>query len=127
MSALAQPPEDRHSPEPRRRREWTVRPPTGDIREYIRGDGGSTFSLRITIPAWISLRPGEARRQTLPLGRDDQGWTRERAQKELDRVLAHLTLGHWSTPEMSDGTSNGELSVVDCGRAWIDRHPRWAK
>ncbi|MEJ7786785.1 MAG: tyrosine-type recombinase/integrase [Solirubrobacteraceae bacterium] len=107
-----------------------MRPITGEVREYTRGDGGKTFSLRITIPAWIPLRPGEARRQTLPLGRDDDrptGWTRELAEKELERVLAHLTLGHWPIPDEVSRTASDELTVVHCGRAWIERHPEWAE
>lgn len=134
MSPLAQPPDDGRAPGSRRPRERPVRPASGEIREYLRGDGGKTFSLRVTIPAWIPMGPGQARRQTLPLGRDDDGWTRELAEKELERVLAHLTLGHWPIPKESPATSNGEspassngeLSVVECGVAWIDRHPGWA-
>ena len=65
--------------------------------------------------------------QTMPLGRDDEGWTRELAQKELDRVLAHLTLGHWPIPDEMNVVSSHELSVVECGRAWLDRHPEWSE
>jgi len=108
-----------------RGRERAVRPANGEIRCYTRHDGGLTYSLRITIPAWILLPAGHARRRTLPLGRDDQGWTEERALKELDRVLAHLTLGHWPIPDPRTRGSSDELSVVECGRAWIERHPEW--
>lgn len=108
-----------------RGRERAVRPANGEIRCYTRRDGGLTYSLRITIPAWIVLPAGHARRRTLPLGRDDEGWTEELAIKELDRVFAHLTLGHWPIPvERARGASD-ELSVVECGRVWIERHPEW--
>ena len=42
-------------------------------------------------------------------------------------MLAHLTLGHWPIPDETNVASSDELSVVECGRAWLERHPSGAE
>jgi integrase len=60
------------------------RPATGQVIERA-GKRGTTYALRFTLPG------GERRQRRL--GRDADGWTRRRAEEELQGVLADLRRG----------------------------------
>jgi integrase len=101
-----------------------VRPHKTQVRREQRSDGGITYSLRPTIPRHIALGPGQGRRPTLCLGRDTDGWTKERASAWARRVDAALAQGIWPLPELAADTTT-ERSIIECGRDMIARHPEW--
>ena len=66
-----------------------ARPPKGEVVEYERRDGLATFSLRVT---------ADGERHRLRLGTQEDGWTRPRAERELEDVLARIRAGVWIPP-----------------------------
>lgn len=66
-----------------------ARPPKGEVVEYERRDGLATFSLRVT---------ADGERHRLRLGTQEDGWTRSRAERELEDVLARIRAGVWMPP-----------------------------
>ena len=65
------------------------RPATGQVLERD-GRGGRTFALRFR---------AYGRRQYVTLGNAEDGWTRARADTELENVLADVRRGIWRPPE----------------------------
>jgi hypothetical protein len=57
--------------------------------QYERRDGLATFSLRVT---------ADGERHRLRLGTQEDGWTRGRADRELEDVLARIRAGVWTPP-----------------------------
>jgi integrase len=65
-----------------------ARPPTGQVLERT-GKRGRTFAIRFR---------AYGRREYLTLGSTDDGWTRQRAELELENVLADVRRGIWRPP-----------------------------
>jgi len=65
------------------------RPATGQLVER-RGARGTVFALRFR---------AYARRYYVTLGSTEDGWTRDRAEEELQNVLADVRRGIWREPE----------------------------
>ena len=65
------------------------RPATGQVRRYRRGDGTTTFSLRVR---------AYGERFTVPLGSELDGWSEARADIELANVYAQIRAGIWEPP-----------------------------
>jgi integrase len=63
---------------------------TGSVHEYARKDGLATYSLRIT---------AYGERYRVRLGTNADGWTRERADRELADTLALIRAGVWKPPQ----------------------------
>jgi integrase len=62
-----------------------ARAATGYVRGYDSRDGRS-YALRFR---------AYGRREYLTLGSTAEGWTRQRAEEELENVLAHVRRGLW--------------------------------
>src|SRR5688572_28159453 len=65
------------------------RNPSGQVLELER-KGGRTFALRFR---------AYGKRRYLTLGTAEEGWTREKAENELQNVLADVRRGIWKPPE----------------------------
>lgn len=76
-----------------------ARPPRGEVVEYERRDGLNTYSLRVT---------ADGERHRLRLGTQEDGWTRARADRELEDVLARIRAGVWTPPVKESGTKPPE-------------------
>src|SRR3954454_8513053 len=66
------------------------------VREWKAGRG---FALRFS---------AYGRRRYLTLGLESEGWTPERAQEELENVLADVRRGLWVPPRRGSGEGGGE-------------------
>lgn len=62
---------------------------TGSVHEHEHKDGTITFSLRVTF---------KGKRYRVPLGTSADGWTRARADIELENVRALIRMGRWEPP-----------------------------
>lgn len=90
-----------------------MRPKTGEVRVYVRADGGLTFSLRMTL--------ADSSRQTFLLGRDTNGWTWEGANTHFAQVLAQLRRGEsWPPDPMAD---EHEQTIGHYARDLLSLHP----
>ena len=67
-----------------------ARKATGEVLLRERGDGEKVWALRFRAY-------GERRRQTL--GTAEEGWTRQRAEQELENVIVDVRKGHWKPQE----------------------------
>lgn len=65
------------------------RPPTGQVLEKV-GKRDRTFALRFR---------AYGERRYVTLGTADDGWTRQRAEQELQNVLADVRRGIWRAPQ----------------------------
>jgi integrase len=73
---------------------------TGGVLERLRKDGTRTFALRFKVDV---ERDGRVvrERQFVNLGSEADGWTRERADRELEETLVLVERGFWRPPERS--------------------------
>ncbi|MCW2951025.1 MAG: integrase family protein [Conexibacter sp.] len=67
------------------------RPATGEVVEKPSARGGTTFALRFR---------AYGRRRYVTLGTSAEGWTRQRAETELENVLADVRRGIWQPPQL---------------------------
>jgi len=79
-----------------------ARPPRGAVVEYERHDGLITYSLRVTAG-------GE--RHRVRLGTQEDGWTRARANRELEDVLARIRAGVWTPPVKAEDQQRPEAQT----------------
>jgi len=85
----------------------------GEIRVHQRADGLRTYSLRFRV---------NGSRQSLTLGTDAEGWTRRRAERKLDDVLAEVRAGVWQPPAPPDpADSRGATFHEFASRWWAAR------
>lgn len=67
------------------------RPAKGEVEEHRWKDGRTiSFYLRV---------PYKGRRPKIKLGSNHEGWTRERAEVELEKVMGQIERGTWSPPK----------------------------
>jgi len=88
------------------------RPPTGEVRRYLRADGTTTFSLRV-------VAYGE--RQNLPLGNERDGWNERRAGIELGNVLAQIGAGIWKPPPKRGEFPDQPPTFHEYASMWLKR------
>jgi len=90
-----------------------ARPSTGRVLER-RGRGGLTFALRFT---------AYGQREYVTLGTDAEGWTRHRAEEELQNVLAAVRLGVWQPPKAESPREEPEPEGTfhELASAWVER------
>lgn len=67
-----------------------ARPRSGSVVEYERKDGSIKFSLRVT---------DDNGRWRVPLGTDEDGWHRDRADRKLAKTLVQIEAGVWEPPQ----------------------------
>jgi len=66
---------------------------TGIVEEHPWADGRTiTFRLRV---------PFSGRRPRVPLGTNLEGWNRDRAEVELERIMGLIERGNWEPPEQA--------------------------
>jgi integrase len=78
-----------------------------------------------TISWWLRVR-AYGRRWRVDLGTSHEGWNEERAQVELDRILAQIDRGTWQPPEdeptpASFDTGESETFHVFASRWWHEK------
>ena len=86
------------------------RPATGQIRRYRRGDGTTSFSLRVR---------AYGERFTVPLGTEIDGWTEPRAELELANVCAQIRAGIWAPPRPRTGDKQPEPTFHEFASIWL--------
>jgi integrase len=86
------------------------RPATGQVRRYRRGDGTTTFSLRVR---------AYGERFTVPLGSELDGWSEARADIELANVYAQIRAGIWEPPRARTGDDQPEPTFHEYASLWL--------
>jgi integrase len=87
------------------------RPATGQIRPYMRRDGLVTYSLRVRV---------NGERYTIRLGTEAQGWSRPRAELELENIQAEIRAGIW-TPPRPPGAKSADPTLHEFASLWLKR------
>jgi integrase len=90
--------------------------PTGSIEFHEWKDGR-------TVSWWLRVR-FRGKRPRIPLGTNHEGWNRERAQIELDKILAKIERGTWEFPspeEPGDDRPNLDETVYETLSGWWRR------
>lgn len=93
-----------------------ARPATGTIEEY-RWKDGETVSIRARVRA-------NGKRYRIDFGTNHQGWNRERARVELDRILAQVQRGTWQPPKREHDepeVERDEIFHVFVSRWWAEK------
>lgn len=100
------------------------RRPRGVIEEHLWADGVTTsFRLRV---------PFRGRRPRVELGTNFRGWSRERAQVELDRIMREIARDTWEPPQRQSPEvavaidDRDETMHVTVSRFWNRCEPEWA-
>ncbi|MGI8559043.1 MAG: tyrosine-type recombinase/integrase [Solirubrobacteraceae bacterium] len=81
----------------------------GEIRVHQRADGLRTYSLRFRVGG---------RRQSLTLGTDADGWTRRRAERKLEDVLAEVRARVWQPPAPPDPADSRDTTFHEFASRW---------
>jgi integrase len=96
-----------------------ARKASGQVVELDR-KRGRTFALRFR---------AYGRRHYLTLGTVEEGWSRQRAEEELQNVLADVRRGIWRRPEpasVATVADRGEPTFHEFASEWLDsRRPEW--
>jgi integrase len=87
------------------------RPATGQIRTHTRRDGLTTYSLRLRV---------NGTRHTVRLGTEAEGWSRPRAELELENVQAKIRAGVWTAPRPA-GTKSAHPTLHEFASLWLKR------
>jgi integrase len=77
--------------------------------------------------SWALRFTAYGKRRQISLGRPDEGWNRQRAEAELENVLADVRRGIWQphTPEPVEAPA-GAQTFHEFASAWYERHrPEW--
>jgi integrase len=81
-----------------------------------------------TRKSWAIRFRANGKRQFVTLGRPEDGWNRERAEVELENVLADVRRGIWKPPEpepVSPGDSPEETFHEFASQWYADREASW--
>lgn len=91
-----------------------ARPPTGQVLER-RGKRGKTFALRFR---------AYGRREYLTLGSAAEGWTRAKAEEELQNALADVRRGIWQAPAPVSAAAEPvqTQTLHEFASAWVERN-----
>ena len=94
------------------------RRPGVQLRRRPRGDGTSTYSLR------VRLSGGD---ETVPLGNTKEGWDEARAERARQQLLAKIDLGLWQPGQAPTGTDfEREPTFAELATDWLvdrERNP----
>jgi integrase len=86
------------------------RPRTGSIESYEWKDGRTvTWRLRVR---------DRGRRFRIDLGTNHEGWNRERARAELERIMGQIERGTWRPPRAATGPDLTETVHLTASRWW---------
>jgi integrase len=86
------------------------RPRTGSIESYEWKDGRTvTWRLRVR---------DRGRRHRIDLGTNHEGWNRERAKAELERIMGQIERGTWRPPRTETGPDPYETVHLTASRWW---------
>ncbi|MQA76311.1 MAG: tyrosine-type recombinase/integrase [Solirubrobacterales bacterium] len=86
------------------------RPRTGTIESYEWRDGRTvTWRLRVR---------DRGRRYRIDLGTNHEGWNRERARVELERIMGKIERGTWRPPRAEAGPDRSETVHLTASRWW---------
>jgi integrase len=86
------------------------RPRTGSIESYEWKDGRTvTWRLRVR---------DRGRRYRIDLGTNHEGWSRERARAELERIMGQIERGTWRPPRAATGPDPDETVHLTASRWW---------
>lgn len=90
------------------------RKPTGAVRSHAWNDGETvSYYLRV---------PYQGDRVQISLGTNHEGWSEQRAQVELDRVMEQVKRGTWRPPRpVVERTDHGEALTATAFRWWQRR------
>jgi hypothetical protein len=83
---------------------------SGQVLELDR-KGGRTFALRFR---------AYGKRRYVTLGTAEEGWTREKAQEELQNVLADIRRGIWRPPEPAGAGPEPEPTFHEFASEWFE-------
>ncbi len=94
------------------------RRPGVQLRRRPRGDGTTTYALRVRVGG------GD---ETVPLGNTSEGWDEARAERARQQLLAKIELGLWRPGEGATGASDErEPSFAELATDWLadrERNP----
>ncbi len=99
----------RHGPDPEVRSAEMARKPTGEVLERRRG---ATVIYALRFRAY-------RQRRYLTLGTKAEGWTRARAEEELQNVLADVRRGIWRPPVVSTAAED-EPTFHEFASEWFE-------
>ena len=86
------------------------RPRTGSIESYEWTDGRTvTWRLRVR---------DRGRRYRVDLGTNHEGWNRDRARAELERIMGQIERGTWRPPRVATGPDVYETVHLTASRWW---------
>jgi integrase len=86
------------------------RPRTGTIESYAWKDGRTvTWRLRVR---------DRGRRHRIDLGTNHEGWNRERARAEVERIMGQIERGTWRPPPTRAGPDRNETVHLTASRWW---------
>lgn len=88
------------------------RPKRGQLLEYRSGDGTVTYSARVR---W------RARRMSVRLGNELEGWNRRLAEAKLAQILAEIEAGVWSPPAEDLDDEERDPTFHEFATVWFDR------
>jgi integrase len=97
-----------------------ARPATGEVKERVSKSGEVTFALRFR---------AYGKREYVTLGTKAQGWTRTKAEVELENILADVRRGLWAPPTPEPVESPGvEPTFREFASEWFEanRH-EWSE
>jgi hypothetical protein len=81
------------------------------VRTYRRADGLTTYSLRFR---------ALGRRRVIRLGTEEDGWTEDRARRELAKQLALVDAGVWEPPKTGEARSERDLAFQIVATRWLE-------
>jgi integrase len=81
----------------------------GEIRVHERGNRRLTFSIRFRV---------NAKRVSLTLGTNEDGWTYRKAERKLDDVLAQVRAGVWKPEPPVTREKVGDLTFHEFASRW---------
>jgi integrase len=87
-----------------------ARPATGQVVER-KGKGGTTLALRFR---------AYGERRYVTLGSREDGWTRQRAEDELQDTLAAVRLGSWQEPRPEPEEPTPEPTFHEFASEWLE-------
>jgi integrase len=86
------------------------RPTKGTVRVHTRKDGSEVFSLRVS---------ALGRRGSIRLGTDLEGWSREKAEAELQLTLARILSGSFEWPDQASSQNRENPSFHEFASRWL--------
>jgi integrase len=78
--------------------------------------------------SWAIRFTANGKRQYVTLGRPEEGWTRQRAEAELERTLAQVKLGQWEPASKVEAKPADDPTFHEFASEWLEaRRPELAE